>query len=55
MPIYRCNGCHPEYPCILIAEGEFPSPDKCPWGLNDRCKWIEVDGLQRLGKIGSDG
>ena len=32
MPVYMCNGCHPEHPCVLFAEGEFPLPDKCPWG-----------------------
>jgi len=42
MPVYMCNGCHPEHPCVLFAEGEFPLPDKCPWGLNDKCKWIEA-------------
>jgi len=41
MPVYKCYGCHPRYPCILEAEGVFPIPNKCPWGLDDRCKWIE--------------
>ena len=45
MPAYRCYGCHPEYPCILKAKGEFPLPNRCPWDLDKRCKWVEeVDG-----------
>ena len=42
MPVYMCNGCHPEHPCVLFAEGEFPLPDKCPWSLDKKCKWVEA-------------
>ena len=42
MPVYKCYSCHPEYPCILKAEGMFPKPELCPWGLKN-CRWEEVD------------
>jgi len=40
MPVYMCNGCHPEHPCVLFAEGEFPLPDKCPWGYGTILKIV---------------
>ena len=41
MPTYKCFKCNELVPCVLRAEGMFPIPEHCPWGLES--EWKEVD------------
>ena len=43
MQIYKCFKCNKLVPCVLKAEGMFPIPEFCPWGL--KSEWREVEGL----------
>jgi hypothetical protein len=42
---YQCTACttDPDNACLLKVNREDGQPSKCPYGLPDRPKWVEVE------------
>jgi hypothetical protein len=46
MPVFQCDGCEPETPCIFINQSPraLPPPD-CPYNEGERPVWRELGVL----------